>query len=67
MKSTDVVFVVAVISIFAIGIFGFSKLGNAPENPKSNFEVVDRYDNRCDVVKWSKGNFAEYKFFLDCK
>jgi len=35
--------------------------------PKSNFEVVDRYDNRCDVVRWTQSNFATYKYFLDCK
>jgi hypothetical protein len=37
-----------------------------PDAPKSNFEVVDTYKN-CDVVRWTQSNFAEYKWFLDCK
>ena len=37
-----------------------------PVVPKSNFEVVDHYKN-CDVVRWTQSNFAEYKWFLDCK
>ena len=36
-----------------------------PETPKSNFTVVDKYEN-CDVVQWSYGAFAEYKYFLYC-
>jgi hypothetical protein len=37
-----------------------------PDAPKSNFEVVDTYKGRCDVVRWTQSNFAEYKWFLDC-
>ena len=36
-----------------------------PETPKSNFTVVDKYEN-CDVVQWSYGGLAEYKYFLHC-
>lgn len=35
--------------------------------PKSNFEVVDRYNDRCDVVRWHMSMLAEYKYFLNCQ
>ena len=34
--------------------------------PKTNFAVVDRYEDRCDVVQWSDNQMATYKYFLDC-
>ena len=34
---------------------------------KTNFAVVDRYEDRCDVVQWSDNQMATYKYFLDCK
>ena len=33
--------------------------------PKSNFEVVDTYRG-CDVVRYTDGSMATYKYFLDC-
>ena len=33
---------------------------------EKNFAVVDRYEDRCDVVQWSDHNMATYKYFLDC-
>ena len=42
----------------------------APKQPvasKSNFEVVDTYKDRCDVVQWDNNMQAEYKYFLICK
>ena len=36
-----------------------------PVTPKTNFDVVDTYKG-CDVVQWSNGMQAEYKYFLDC-
>ena len=42
----------------------------SPENhtvtPKTNFAVVDRYEDRCDVVQWSDNQMSTYKYFLDC-
>ena len=35
--------------------------------PNERFKVIDRYDNRCDVVRYSPGNTATFKYFLDCK
>ena len=37
-----------------------------PVTAKSNFAVVDRYEDRCDVVQWSDNQMATYKYFLDC-
>jgi hypothetical protein len=36
-----------------------------PEQPKSNFEVVDKYKN-CDLVRWTSHQLADYKYFLHC-
>ena len=35
--------------------------------PKTNFAVVDRYEDRCDVVQWSDNQMSTYKYFLFCK
>ena len=34
--------------------------------PDQKFEVVDTYKGRCDVVRWTNNQLAEYKYFLDC-
>ena len=33
--------------------------------PKTNFAVVDTYKG-CDIVQWTDGNLATYKYFLHC-
>jgi hypothetical protein len=38
-----------------------------PVEPDQKFEVVDRYQDRCDVVRWTNNQLAEYKYFLVCK
>ena len=58
----------AIIGAF-ICILGFSMMRptqpvEAPE-PKGNFEVVDTYKG-CDVVRYTDGSMATYKYFLDC-
>jgi hypothetical protein len=42
-------------------------LESQPSAPDQKFEVVDRYDNRCDVVQYTPTNAARYTYFLDCK
>jgi hypothetical protein len=37
-----------------------------PVEPKSNFEVVDRYQDRCDVVRYTVPIEAKYHYFLNC-
>ena len=35
--------------------------------PKTNFEVVDNYKGRCDVVRYAAPSQAKYHYFLDCE
>ena len=55
----------------SITILAFYMMKPSPQNhtatPKTNFAVVDTYKDRCDVVQWDNGSFAEYKYFLFCK
>ncbi len=50
-------------------ILGFYMIQPSPQThtvtPKTNFAVVDTYKG-CDIVQWSDGNLATYKYFLDC-
>lgn len=59
---------VVIIAIFTI-ILGFYMIRPSPQThtvtPKSNFAVVDTYKS-CDIVQWSDGSLATYKYFLDC-
>ena len=34
--------------------------------PKGNFDVVDTYKDRCDVVRYTVPIEAKYHYFLDC-
>ena len=36
-----------------------------PEQPKSKFEVVDKYKD-CDLLRWTDNQLAEYKYLLHC-
>jgi hypothetical protein len=53
----------------SICILGFSMMRPTQPvealEPKGNFEVVDTYRG-CDVVRYSDGSMATYKYFLDC-
>ena len=53
----------------SLTILGFYMLKASPQNPpvtpKSNFAVVDTYKS-CDIVQWTDGSLATYKYFLDC-
>jgi hypothetical protein len=50
---------------FISGFYVFTQ-EDEPEAPKSNFEVVDTYNDRCDVVRYTPTNSARYYYFLDC-
>ena len=62
-----------VIFFVGLGVLAFLMNGAAnwlemqptPQNEK--FKVVDRYDNRCDVVQYLPTNAARYYYFLDCR
>ena len=51
-------------------LLAFYTIKPSPENhtvtPEKDFAVVDRYEDRCDVVQWSDNQMATYKYFLDC-
>ena len=36
-----------------------------PEQPKTKFEVVDKYKN-CDLLRWTDHQLADYKYVLYC-
>lgn len=55
------------LTLFYIVNFSFDMKKPQPEKPKSNFEVVDTYDGRCDVVRWHYNMLADYKYFFDCR
>ena len=60
---------VGVIIGASITILAFYVLKPSPQNhivtPEKNFAVVDTYKG-CDVVRWTDGMQAEYKYFLHC-
>jgi hypothetical protein len=61
---------IAVIVIGSIILIFSTMKQNQPaeaQQYKSNFEVVDRYQNRCDVIQYTPDNSARYSYFLDCK
>jgi hypothetical protein len=60
--------VIGVIIGASITILAFYMLKpeNPPVTPKTNFAVVDTYEDRCDIVQWSDNQMATYKYFLDC-
>ena len=53
--------------VFGIICLVVINLSTGDKPLKSSFEVVDRYDNRCDVVRYTPQNAARYYYFLDCK
>ena len=42
-------------------------LESQPSSPDQKFAVVDRYDNRCNVIRYTPDNSAKYSYFLNCK
>jgi hypothetical protein len=58
--STFVVFIIVMLVIINLSS------GDKPIN-ESSFEVVDKYDNRCNVIRYTPDNSARYVYFLDCE
>jgi hypothetical protein len=66
IKRTIIIVVgIAVLSFLINGAVNWMEA--QPSAPDQKFAVVDRYDNRCDVVQYSPSNAARYHYFLDCK
>ncbi len=40
---------------------------STPSPADQKFTVVDRYDGRCDVVRYNPDHSARYSYFLDCR
>ena len=61
--------IIGVIIGASVCILGFSMMRPTQPvetpKPKGNFEVVDTYKG-CDVVRYTDGSMATYKYFLDC-
>ena len=62
--------IIGVIIGASVCILGFSMMRPTQPvealKPKGNFEVVDTYKDRCDVVRYTDSSMATYKYFLDC-
>ena len=62
--------IIGVIIGASICILGFSMMRPTQPvealKPKGNFEVVDTYKDRCDVVRYTVPIEAKYHYFLDC-
>ena len=66
IKGTIIIIVgIAALSFLINGAANW--LESQPSSPDQKFAVVDRYDNRCDVVQYTPDNSAKYSYFLDCK
>ena len=52
------------LSVFYV-FFVAGKTTEPQTQPKSNFEVVDKYKD-CDLLRWSDRGLAEYKYVLYC-
>ena len=62
--------IIGVIIGASVCILGFSMMRPTQPvealEPKGNFEVVNRYQDRCDVVRYTVPIEAKYHYFLDC-
>ena len=62
--------IIGVIIGASVCILGFSMMRPTQPvealEPKGNFEVVDTYKGRCDVVRYTVPIEAKYHYFLDC-
>ena len=62
--------IIGVIIGASVCILGFSVMRPTQPveaiEPKGNFEVVDTYKDRCDVVRYTDSSMATYKYFRDC-
>ena len=65
-RKTLVVGAIIGASIMLLALYWAKPSSETPVTPKSSFAVVDRYEDRCDVVQWSDNQMATYKYFLHC-
>ena len=64
-------FVFAFLVFVFVGAFILNCAANwleaQPTPQEQRFKVVDRYENRCDVVRYNPDGSARYFYFLDCR
>ena len=66
-RKTLVVGAIIGASIILLALYWAKPSTETPPVTKSSFAVVDRYEDRCDVVQWSDNQMATYKYFLHCE
>ena len=67
MRTTSIIlFLLGLVSLVILMNGAVNWLTSQPA-PEQKFEVVDRYNNRCDVIRYLPTNAARYYYFLDCK
>ena len=63
----SIIFVVGII-LLAVGMNAAANyIESTPSPADEKFMVVDRYDSRCNVVRYNPDHSARYFYFLDCK
>ena len=65
MRAVVLGVVLGMSSLTLVYMVGVALDAKEPEQPKSKFEVVDKYKN-CDLLRWTDHQLAEYKYFLYC-
>ena len=68
-KGIIIFFVVSILAlVITLVINGTANwIESRPSPPEQKFEVVDRYDGRCNVVRYNPDYSARYFYFLDCR
>ena len=54
-------------AVFILILIVLAYFASGGETLKASFEVVDKYDNRCNVIRYTPENSARYVYFLDCE
>jgi len=53
-------------AVFIIILIVLAHFASGGKPLEASFEVVDKYDNRCNVIRYTPDNSARYVYFLDC-
>jgi len=68
LGARNFILIVALLFFVVFSLNGAANWLDAQPKPSNErFKVVDKYDNRCDVIRYSPDNTATYKYFIDCK
>lgn len=68
LGARNFILIVALVFLLYAIINGAANWLEAQPTPSNQrFEVVDRYENRCDVVRYNPDGSARYSYFLHCE